>query len=158
MPQGLRAILQGPFLSPTETLNNQLFTQASKLPLANQIPLPATGLPVLTTDPLAAQKIAQGAVMEDLQARLQAMSAVTPDMDAVLKLVAEGKGPKSEIRVIHSQGDPLASAEKAKWLVETLPHAELLLLDRNDHVLEQQAEEQVYAIQSLNQLIQKQDK
>lgn len=152
MPKGVKAILQGPFLGPTDTINNAVFSAASKIPLVNQIPLPSMGLPVLTTDDKAAQKIAQGAVMEDLQARLQAMTAVNQDVDEVLKLVAEGKGPKSPIMIIQSKDDPLASSKKSQWLADHLPQASIQLLDRGDHVLEQQEDEQKYALEALKTL------
>lgn len=152
MPQKLKVILQGPFLGATESLNNKVFDTASKIPLANQLPLPAIGLPMLTTDPEAAQKIAQGAVMEDLSARLQAMTAVNQDVEEILKLIEAGKGPRVPIEIIHSKGDPLASAAKTQWLAEHLPSARLSLLESSNHVLEQQAQEQQEALKALQRL------
>lgn len=152
MPENVKVVLQGPFLEATDTVNNAVFNLASKIPLANQLPLPSTGLPVLTTDPETSQKIAQGAVMEDLQARLQAMTAVNEDMQQVLKLIEAGKGPQAPVQIIHSQGDPLASAEKSQWLSQKLPNSQITLLDKNDHVLEQHPEEQLEALNALKRL------
>lgn len=152
MPTRVKAVLQGPFLGATENIGNKIVNASSTIPVISDIPLPTIGVPVLTTDPEALQKIAQGAVMEDLQARLQAMTGVNKDVDEVMQLIAQGKGPKVPIEIIHSQGDPLANSEKSKWLAKQLPQAHLQLLQRNDHVLEQQREEQLEAIQALDRL------
>lgn len=155
MPEiaNLKVVLQGPFIAATETLQNKVFDGASQVPGLNQLPLPSTGLPVLTSDAVAGQKIAQGAVMEDLQARLQAMTAVNEDMQTVLDLIAAGKGPNVPIEIIHSTGDPLASAEKSQWLSAHLPQARLTLLPGDDHVLEQQTVTQQEAIRAVSRWV-----
>lgn len=152
MPKQVKAVLQGPFLGATDNLGNKVANAASRLPGINQVPLPTIGIPILSTDKEALQKIAQGAVMEDLQARLQAMTGVNKDTDEIMQMIAEGKGPKVPIEIIHSKGDPLASSDKSKWLAAKLPHAHVQLLNRNDHVLEQQRDEQVEALKALERL------
>lgn len=154
MPRKVKVILQGPFFEATDTLNNAVFDFASGIPLANQIPLPSTGLPVLTQDEVTAQKLAQGAVLEDFQARLQAMTAVHDDMQEIMKLIENGQGPDVPIQIIHAEGDPLASAAKSAWLAERLPQAQIQLLDSENHVLEQHAQEQQHALSALRSLIQ----
>lgn len=153
MPTEMKVILQGPFLGSTDNINNTVFSAASKIPLANQIPLPSTGLPILTTDEKTAQKISQGAVMEDFTARLQAMTAVNEDMDEVLHFIAEGKGSQVPMVVIHSKNDPLASSEKSQWLANQLPQASIKILDSENHVLEQNTQEQKYALEALKTLV-----
>lgn len=152
MPDKVKAVLQGPFLGATDNTSNKLANFSSRIPGVNQIPVPAIGIPVLSTDDEALQKIAQGAVMEDLQARLQAMTGVNQDTDEIMALIAQGKGPQVPIEIIHSQGDPLASSDKSKWLAQKLPQAHLQLLQRNDHVLEQQRDEQLEALKALERL------
>lgn len=154
MPAQVKVVLQGPFFEATDSFMNDVFDGASQIPLLNAVPLPATGLPVLTYDATAGQKIAQGAVLEDLQARLQAMTAVNEDMQVIMDLIAAGKGPQVPVEIIHSQGDPLASAERVQALQAQLPQAHLTLLSGADHVLEQQKTTQQAAIDALQRLIQ----
>lgn len=154
MPSQVKVVLQGPFFEATDNLLNGVFDAASQVPLLSEVPLPATGLPVLTYDATAAQKIAQGAVLEDFQAQLQAMGAVTEDMQMVLDLMAAGKGPQVPIEMIHSQGDPLASAARVEQVKALLPQAHLTLLPGSDHVLEQQQTTQQAALDALSRLLQ----
>jgi alpha-beta hydrolase superfamily lysophospholipase len=152
MPKGLHAVLQGPFLETTPSVLNKGLGLGSKIPLANQIPTPAMGLPVLTSDDQAAQKMAQGAVMEDVRARLQAMGSASADVQEILKLIAAGKGPQGHIHIIHSQGDPLANPARSEWLSQHLPHAQLEMLPGDDHVLEQGVATQTQAVIALQNL------
>lgn len=80
MPKGVSAVLQAPFLGASPGLLNGMLEAASHLPLLNKLAMPAAGLPVLTHDPVAAAKGAQGAVAEDVRAQLSAMGAANKDL------------------------------------------------------------------------------
>lgn len=152
MPQNVKVVLQGPFLGDTPSFQNKAVNSGSRIPLIKELPLPASGLPVLTSDPTAAQKIAQGAVLDDIQARLQVMGAVNSDVDQIKALISAGKGPKVPIEILHSAGDPLADPEQSRWLAQQLPQASLKLLPHNNHVLEQQQADQIEALTALERL------
>lgn len=149
MPKGLKAVLQGPFFGPSDNFLNDSFGLLSKVPLVKDIPLPSLGLPILSTDPEAKQKIAQGAVLEDLRAQAQAMTATLPDMQAVLEKVEAGQGPSNPIQIVHSKGDPLANSALSQKLAQKLPNVKLTLLEGQNHVLEQSDAEQQVALDLL---------
>lgn len=149
MPKGLKAVLQGPFFGPSDNFLNDSFGLLSKVPLVKDIPLPSLGLPILSTDPEAKQKIAQGAVLEDLRAQAQAMTATLPDMQAVLDKVEAGQGPSNQIQIVHSKGDPLANSALSQKLAQKLPNVQLTLLEGQNHVLEQSDAEQQVALDLL---------
>ncbi len=150
MPKGLKAVLQAPFLEATDNWVNQGVGLGSRIPLLNKVPLPSAGLPVLTHDPVAAQKGAQGAVLEDTRARLQAMSAAIEDLATIQKLIADGKGPSGQIEILHAKNDPLAASEASQRLQQQLPQSHLQILDSNNHVLEQSPTEQQAAVAVFN--------
>ncbi len=152
MPENVKVVLQGPFLGDKDTFQNNAVNTASRIPILNQIPVPATGLPVLTSDPKTAQKLAQGAVLDDIQARLQVMTGVNQDTDEIKALIAAGKGPKAPIEIIHSTGDPLADPDQSRWLARQLPQVHLNLLQSNNHVLEQHEQEQLEIFKALERL------
>lgn len=152
MPTGLKAVLQAPFIQASDNWINQAVGLGSRIPLLNAIPLPSAGLPVLTHDPVAAQKGAQGAVLEDTRARLQAMSAAVEDLTVIQNLIATGKGPTGQVEILHAKADPLAAAEASKWLQQHLPHSHLQILDSDNHVLQQSPTEQQAAVAAFNRL------
>ena len=152
MPKGLKAVLQAPFLQATDNWINQGVGLGSRVPGLNKIPLPSAGLPVLTHDPVAAQKGAQGAVLEDTRARLQAMSAAVEDLAEIQALIATGKGPSGQIEILHGKNDPLADSAGSQWLNKHLPQSHLQMLDSNNHVFEQNASEQQAAIAVFDRL------
>ena len=153
MPKGLKGLLQAPFLSATPNLINKAIGLFSEVPLASTLKLFSTGLPILTYDPVAAQKGGQVVLLEDVRAQLQAMSAANADMDMVKGLIDRGQGPKGSLAIVHGDRDPLADSAQSRWLAEKLPKASLALIPSRNHVLEQSPSEQGHAPESLRQLL-----
>lgn len=154
MPKGLSAVLQSPYLGATENVTNFLLQAASKMPVLNRFQAPSAGLPVLTTDPVAGQRGAQGAVLEDVRAELRSMGSAQADLDFVLGLIGRGEGPRGRLMVVHGDGDPLADPGKSRWLGEQLgDRAQVQIVASNNHVFQQSPAEQGFALKALAQLV-----
>jgi hypothetical protein len=133
------AVLQAPFLAMTGSILNDALALGAHVPGFKNIPLPATGLPILTHDPVAAGKFAEHATEEDLRARSQALLSAKRDIARILELVDKGEGPFGKVYVIHADHDPLADPAASVKLVEKLgpARAKLDLFPGRDHVLEE---------------------
>lgn len=151
MPQHLKAVLQAPFIDASDNWVNSSVNVGSKIPFMNEVALPSAGVPVLTHNPVAAQKGSQQAVLEDIRARLAAMSAATDDLNQMKALIRQGKGPTAPLAIVHGNKDPLADPAGSQWLAAQLG-AELNIMDSANHVLEQSPQEQQAALQLLNKL------
>lgn len=151
MPQHLKAVLQAPFIEVSDNWVNDGVGLGSKIPFLNEFALPSAGVPVLTHDAVAAQKGAQQAVLEDIRARLSAMSAATDDMNQIKDLIRQGRGPTAPVAIAHGNQDPLADPAGSQWLAEQLG-AELKIIDSANHVLEQSPQEQKIALELLDKL------
>ncbi len=154
MPQGLRAVVQAPFLEGSPNLVNDVVGFASKIPMLNAIKAPAAGVPVLTTDNVGAQKGAQHAVLEDVRAQLSAMTAAEDDIQFMLGLIERGQGPGGQLAVVHGDDDPLAHAAKCGWLKDQLgDQMTYRQIDSGNHVLQENPGEQHHAIDLLQQML-----
>lgn len=154
MPKGLKAVLQAPFLAATDNVVNDVLAFASGLPFVNRLKAPSLGVPVLTTDAVGAEKGAQAAVLEDVRAQTQAMGAAGEDLEKILALIAEGRGPSGKLFVVHGDDDPLASPEKARWLAGALgEQVTLRMIDSDNHVLALNPGEQDLAVEGLEGLL-----
>ncbi|PKL74741.1 MAG: hypothetical protein CVV27_18935, partial [Candidatus Melainabacteria bacterium HGW-Melainabacteria-1] len=152
MPKGLHAVLQAPFLSATPNLLNRALALFSEVPIASTLKLFSTGLPILTTDQVAAQKAGQVVLLEDVRAQLQAMSAANADMDQITMMIERGQGPTGSLSIVHGDRDPLADPSRSRWLAER-SGAVLQLISSRNHVLEQSPSEQGFAVNALLQLV-----
>jgi alpha-beta hydrolase superfamily lysophospholipase len=154
MPKGLSAVLQAPFLAPTPGLVNGALQLAAMLPFVNRLAVPSAGVPALTSDPVAAQKTAQGAVEEDVRAQLAAMTAALPDLSRVSALIEAGQGPRGQVAIVHAARDPLADPEAVVKLAKALgPSARLELIDSGNHVFQASPSEQRHALGALAALL-----
>jgi alpha-beta hydrolase superfamily lysophospholipase len=154
MPQGLRALVQAPFLDASPGILNRVLAILSKLPLANTLKLFSSGMPVLTYDKVAAQKGTQVILQEDIRAQLQTMSAANTDLQTLRQMIDKGQGPKGQIRIVHGNRDPLADPAQSQWLKNRLGNqVQLRLIDSPNHVLEQNPREQQYAIEEMLQFL-----
>jgi alpha-beta hydrolase superfamily lysophospholipase len=153
MPKGVRAVLQAPFMGATNSLLNKTTSAGSHIPLASNITLPSLGIPIISADDMENQKLSQGAVLESVGAKLQAMTAMLPDVKEVLKMIDQGKGPKNSISIVHAKDDPLADSGKSEELAKKLPNVKVNLFPSKNHVFEQDLEEQTKAIEALNEMI-----
>lgn len=154
MPQGVKAVLQSPFLQASDNLTNELLQHASKLPILNRIKAPSAGVPVLTSDKIGGQKGAQSAVLEDTRAQLRSMSSAQPDLDRMNELMDQGLRPQGQIFIVHGNNDPLAASAGSQALKDRLgDQVSLQIIKSNNHVLEQTPTEQDHAILGLQQLL-----
>ncbi len=150
MPKGVPLVLQAPFIRATSSgfsgFLNGAFGLFSKAPLLNRIPLPAIGLPVLTTDPDAMNAFANHASAEDVRAQTRSMTAANADLAEIMKLVDAGKGPSGSVFIVHEKDDPLADSNGSVALRDALTgsgrNAWLDLMDGGNHVLEESPSEQ----------------
>ncbi len=150
MPRGLKALLQAPFLEPRQSAVNKAVQAAGNLPLANDVWLPATGLPVLTEDPIAAAKFAQHAVAENVGARLSAMTAANEDLATLKQMLAEGKGPAGKVYFIHGDQDPLADVAGTERAAKQLgDQAKAQVISSRDHILEESPSQQGHILEGM---------
>lgn len=153
MPKGLDAVLYSPYLKMSPGLINGAIQKTGKVPLVKDLALPAAGLPVLSKDPVVQAKLANHAVVDDIVARPQAMSAATADLARIQALIAGGQGPTGKIAIVHSESDPLASPDAAKALAQSLGgQANLTLVPGSNHVLEESPTAQRHLLDALNWL------
>jgi alpha-beta hydrolase superfamily lysophospholipase len=153
MPKGLRAVLQAPFMGSTSSVLNKTTSAGSHVPLAKDLTLPSLGIPVISADDKANQKLSQGAVLEDVGAKLQAMTAMMPDVKEMLKMIDDGKGPKNSISIVHAKDDPLADSGRSELLAQKLPNVKTHIFASKNHVFEQDTEEQGLAVDALSEMI-----
>lgn len=154
MPKGLSAVVQAPFLGATPSATNKVLGFASGLPLLNKLAAPSAGVPVLTHDKVAAQKGAQGAVLEDVRAQLSAMGAAEGDLARMRGLWDAGQTPSGKVFIVHGDQDPLADPAQSRALAQKLgSNATLQMIHSNNHVLEQSPGEQGVAIGGLQTVL-----
>jgi alpha-beta hydrolase superfamily lysophospholipase len=154
LPKIEKAALQAPFLEATGNWMNDALGLASKLPFVNRLALPSAGLPQLNTDAEGAQQDAQHMVLEDVRAQLGTMSAANEDLARIVELIAEGKGPRASLYVVHGDDDPLADSAKSVWLKETLgDRVELDIIDSDNHVMENNPGEQEHLLRGIARLV-----
>jgi alpha-beta hydrolase superfamily lysophospholipase len=154
MPKGLRALVQAPFLGATPNATNKVLGLASHIPVLNKLAAPAAGLPVLTSDPVAAQKGAQGAVAEDVRAQLVALNSALPDLQTLRGMWAAGQLPTGSIAIVQAEGDTLADPARTKEFAALMgSRAHLKLIAGHNHVLEQSPSEQGFAVDALQALL-----
>jgi alpha-beta hydrolase superfamily lysophospholipase len=150
MPRGVNVVLQAPFFERTQSLPNAALALAGSVPLLRDVPLPATGLPILSQDQATLRKIAAGATTEELSGRAQAFHASTADLATMRTMLQKGLRPLSKIAVIHAKDDTLAKYDATKEWVSLLgPRATLRTVDSTSHVFEQNPAEQGLLLEAL---------
>jgi pimeloyl-ACP methyl ester carboxylesterase len=143
MPKGVSVVLQDAFFARTESFPNALLAVVGKIPLANQLPLPAFGLPILSHDRSTLMKIAAHATTDDLSGRGQAFHASTEFLARMKDQLQAGVRPDGKVYLIHARQDPLARYEDAAAFAELLgPQAKLHTIESDSHVIEENAREQ----------------
>ncbi|HEY1101449.1 MAG TPA: alpha/beta fold hydrolase, partial [Myxococcota bacterium] len=83
MPKGIDGILQGAFFQRTSSLINNTLAAAGTVPLLKDVPLPATGMPILSGDQATLRKLAAHATTEQLTGKAQAFHASSADLAVV---------------------------------------------------------------------------
>lgn len=156
MPKGLKMILQAPFLEMTPSLLNQGLAMASHAPFRlNELAMPSTGIPQLTTERGAQAKLASHSVKEDIRAQPRAMTAADADLGTVKALMVSSGGPQGRLYVIHGVKDPLAHYKASEDLVHGLGYkrAHILKLETTDsHVLEESRADNRHILEALSWL------
>lgn len=133
VPKRVPTALFDPFFAATPSSGNRLLALASKIPLANTLRVPSTGLPNLTDDRVAEQKGAQNAVLADARAQLASMTRALPDLALIRQLAQTHRFDLGPTLVVHAERDSLADFGAAKEFAETVG-AELRSFDSSNHV------------------------
>ena len=153
MPRGLKAILQAPFLEARPSVVGNAVQAAGGVPVLNDVWLPASGVPVLTRDPIAAAKFAQHAAAENIGARLSAMTAANEDLATLKQMLADGKGPAGKVYFIHGDNDPLADVAGTELAAKQLgAQAHAQIIDSDDHILEESPTQQGHILEGMRWL------
>lgn len=153
MPRGVDAILQAPYLRMTPRAVNTLAQVLAKVPGLRSLALPSLGLPIQTHDPAGRVKLAQHIAEEGTVVRPQAVAAPLEDIEAVLALIAKGRGPQGGVYIIHGDRDPLADPRASRALVEQLgPRATLALIESPNHILEEAPDTQRHVLEGVRWL------
>ena len=93
-------------------------------------------------------------MLEDVRAQLSAMSSANEDLARINALVAGGKGPSGNLFIVHGDADPLADPAGSRALANQLgSRATLKMISSANHVLEQSATEQRFAIDGLKTVL-----
>lgn len=151
MPKGLRTVLFDPFFGATPGFLNDAIGIASRIPVINEIAVPAAGLPDLTDDPVAEQKGAQNAVLAGTRARLSSMNRALPDLEIIQAMARRHGGRLGETIVLHANNDPLADPARAKEMAETIG-AEYREIDSGNHVHQLSPTDQGHLVEAINAL------
>ncbi len=154
MPKGINAVLQGPFFARTSSVANATLAAAGTIPLIKEIPLPATGLPILSGDQATLRKLAAHATTESLTGRASAFHASTEDLAMTKQAIDAGKGPTGKVYVIHAEGDTLADYQASKtWTAALGNNAKFhTIVSSTSHVIEENLAEQKLMLDGLKWL------
>ncbi len=154
MPKGINAVLQGPFFARTSSVANATLAAAGTIPLIKEIPLPATGLPILSGDQATLRKLAAHATTESLTGRASAFHASTEDLATTKQAIDAGKGPTGKVYVIHAEGDTLADYQASKmWTAALGNNAKFhTIVGSTSHVIEENLAEQKLMLDGLKWL------
>jgi alpha-beta hydrolase superfamily lysophospholipase len=151
MPKDVDIVGQDAYFSRTPTLLNEALYATSFVPGLNQIPLPAMGAPVLSSNPAVLRLIAQHATTEKLTAKAQAFHASDKGLQAIKQDLEDGVKPEGKAILIHATRDSLADYDTAsQWA--NLMGAKLISYDSDTHVPEENKAEQGILFQALAQL------
>ena len=153
MPKGVNVVLQGPFFERTKSVVNEALALSGKIPGVNQLPLPATGMPILSGDQATLRLIAQHASTEHLTGAAQAFHASDEDLATMKKLLESGVRPQGNIEVVHSTKDTLAKYEATlQWMKLLGPKAHLETIASTSHVYEENPQEMGLVLGALSRL------
>lgn len=142
MPRGVDVILQDPFFARTKSVPNALLALAGSIPVVKDIPLPAMGLPILSSDQATLRKLAAHATTEHLSGRAQAFHASTDDLARMKSLLEAGSRPEGKFFVIHADKDTLADYDTTReWVGLLGKNATLHTLHSDSHVIEENPSE-----------------
>lgn len=151
MPKGLNVLGMGPFFDRTGGVLNGALAASGKIPGLNQIPLPATGAPVLSSDQATLRMIAAHASTEHLTGQAQAFHASTEDLATMKKLLESGGKPRGKIEIVHSNKDTLASYDASvEW--SKLLGANLQTVNSTSHVYSESPTEMGLVLGGLSRL------
>ena len=153
MPKGIHVVLQGPFFARTPNLVNETLALAGKIPGVNQLPLPATGMPVLSGDQATLRLIAQHASTEHLTGAAQAFHASDEDLLTMKRMLDSGARTLGRIEVVHSTKDTLAKYEATlEWMKVLGDKAHLQTIDSTNHVYEENPQQMGLVLEALARL------
>lgn len=150
LPERVKGVFTAPFLGATPSIENTILGAASKIPFINRVALPATGLPIVTDDPVAAQKVSQLLVLENTKSQIASFSTANPAIERIKELNDAGVHPRGPITIVHGKDDTLAHSAPSNTSAKNLPQTvELRLLDTSDHVLGQSERHRGEVIQAV---------
>jgi len=153
MPKGVDGILQGAFFARTSSLVNKTLAAVGSVPLLRDIPLPATGMPILSGDQATLRKLAAHATTEQLTGKAQAFHASTGDLATVRTMLDGGNVPAGRIYAIHGDRDTLADHATAKeWIGLLGDKAHFASIASTSHVMGEHPVEQLHVFDALQWL------
>ncbi len=154
MPRGIKMVLQAPFVDTKPNLTNTLLRVGGQVPGFKDLQLPGIGLPVIAVDADASAKTKQEALLEKIVAQPETMVSGAQDMAALKALIGKGRGPEGQAVIVHARGDKLAAFSGSEWLDRQLGRgSELIAVDSKNHVMEQSAKDQGFALDGLERLL-----
>ncbi len=137
MPKGVKAILQAPYFGTQAGIINDALSVTGYVPGVRDIPLPAVGVPILSSDPVTLHKLAAHAVIEGITGRAQGFHAAAADIDQLRDELPD-HAPKNPIYVIQGDHDALASYRATEDFVYRMgPNITLDTLETTNHVFEE---------------------
>jgi pimeloyl-ACP methyl ester carboxylesterase len=118
MPQGLRWIVLSPYEAVTPSLLNRAEVLGAHVKGANQIALPAGGLPIVTNQADDRERFNRDAVMGGGTVRLAPL--LTAETQQVQELMREGLRPTGRGYFMVNQHDPLACGQENEEIATLL--------------------------------------
>ncbi|HEY4223081.1 MAG TPA: hypothetical protein VGO62_17105, partial [Myxococcota bacterium] len=151
LPKSFDTVMQDPFFARTNTLLNNGLSLVGLVPGVKNIPLPAMGAPILSSDQATLRLIAQHATTEHLTARPQAFHASDAGLAGMKADLDAGVVPTGKMVMIHATRDTLADyATSSQWA--SAMGAKLISYDSDSHVPEENRKEQGLLFQALRDL------
>jgi len=154
MPKGLKMVLQAPFVEVKANLTNTLLRVGGHVPGFKNAQLEGIGLPVIAVDGDASAKTKQEALLEKIVAQPGTMVSGEHDMAYLKDMISKGGLPQGQAVIVHARNDKLAGFKGSEWLDRQLGvGSELIAVDSKNHVMEQSAKDQNFALDGLERLL-----
>lgn len=153
MPRGIDGVVQGAFFERSSSLVNSALAVAGRVPLLRDVPLPSTGMPILSGDQATLRKLAAHATTEQLTGRAQAFHASTNDLATITQLLQQGHTPAGRIYALHADKDTLADHDSARSVIGLLgERGHFHSFSSTSHVIEEHPTEQRLVFDALQWL------
>jgi alpha-beta hydrolase superfamily lysophospholipase len=150
MPRGIDGVVQGAFFERSSSVVNATLAAVGRVPLLRDIPLPATGMPILSGDQATLRKLAAHATTEQLTGRAQAFHASTDDLATITTLLKQGHTPAGRVYALHADKDTLADHDSTRDVVALLgDRGHFHSFASTSHVIEEHPVEQQLVFNAL---------